>query len=434
VTQDLAALLVREQERTIELEKLTATLVARTRLAELVAHVGLTLTAVTDLRDTLQACAEAIVTQADAAFAGIWTFEERGQLLELQASAGTSTHTGVANRVPVGQSTIGRIAQEQRRYVSNRVVGDDRVAEQDWARREGIVALAGYPLMVGDELVGVIATFARRELSDMDRLALGAVSHGIALGIQRRRSEEALRRRAEELSRLAAALERSNQELDAFAYAASHDLRAPLRGIANLAQWIEEDLEDTIKDETREMLQLMRGRMHRMEALIEGILQYSRAGRMHSAPEMVRLERLLHEIVELLAPPDAASIEIPADLPAFTTERLPLQQIFMNLIGNAIKYGGGDAAVVTIGWREAGRFYEFSVSDRGPGIPEEFQDRIWGIFQTLEPRDRVEAAGVGLALVKKLVEAQGGRVWVESKVGEGSTFRFLWPRYSQETA
>lgn len=426
MTDDIATQLVREQERTQELEKLTATLTVRARLAELVAQVGLTLTAAEGLRSTLQACAEAIVTHTHAAFARIWTLNDAEGVLELQASAGMYTHLdGPHSRVPVGMYKIGSIAQERQPHLTNQVIGDPRVGDQEWARREGMVSFAGYPLMVGTDLVGVMAMFARHQLSEMDLQALGAVSHNIALGIQRRRNEETLRQRAAELAALAAALERSNRELDAFAYAASHDLRAPLRGIANLAQWIEEDLQGDLKDETREMLQLMRSRMHRMESLIEGILQYSRAGRSHAAPEPIAVADLLQEVLDLLAPGPAARIELPDDLPVVISERLPLQQVFMNLLSNALKYGG-PAPSVTISARDAGLFYEFSVSDRGPGIPPEFTDRIWGIFQTLEPRDKVEAAGIGLALVKKLVEAQGGRAWVESKVGEGATFRFLW--------
>jgi signal transduction histidine kinase len=231
-----------------------------------------------------------------------------------------------------------------------------------------------------------------------------------------------------QLADVALALERTNRELDSFAYAASHDLRAPLRGIANLAQWIEEDLLSTgdIKAETREMLELMRGRMHRMEALIEGLLQYSRAGRVHQRPEAVDVVELVREVVDLLSPPEGVEVAISQDLPVIVTERLLLQQVFQNLIGNAIKHANRSDPTIVVGSKRVGPFYEFSVSDNGAGIAPEFHERIWGIFQTLEVRDRVEGAGIGLALVKKLVEAQSGRVSLESAPGAGATFRFLW--------
>jgi signal transduction histidine kinase len=269
-------------------------------------------------------------------------------------------------------------------------------------------------------------------LGEPDRLV------GVCMDVtERKRSEEALKQseqnlrvRAEELARFAYALERSNRELDAFAYAASHDLRAPLRGIANLAQWIEEDLQsqDRLPPETAEMLQLMRSRMHRMEALIEGLLQYSRAGRVRQAPETVSTKKLVRDIVDLLAPPEDVTISISPDLPTFVTTRLPLQQVLLNLIGNALKHANREHAEVAITSADAGPSFEFSVTDNGQGIPEEFQDRIWGIFQTLEARDKVEGTGIGLALVKKLVDAEGGRVWVESEPGQGATFKFLWPK------
>jgi signal transduction histidine kinase len=257
-------------------------------------------------------------------------------------------------------------------------------------------------------------------LKDDDGVVFGLMSHAVDV------TDHVTTRK--QLGDLAEALERSNRELDSFAYAASHDLRAPLRGIANLAQWIEEDLlaSEQIKPETREMLELMRGRMHRMENLIEGLLQYSRAGRVHQKPEAVDVGELVRGVVDLLSPPEGMSVAIARDLPSITTERLLLQQVFQNLIGNAIKHASRDDAEIVVTAKRVGPFYEFAVSDNGPGIAPEFHDRIWGIFQTLEARDRVEGAGIGLALVKKIVEAQSGRVWVDSTLGAGATFKFLW--------
>jgi PAS domain S-box-containing protein len=254
---------------------------------------------------------------------------------------------------------------------------------------------------------------------------------GICMDItERKEAEQDLRAHAERLGRLAAALKRTNQELDAFAYAASHDLRAPLRGIANLAQWIEEDLADAgaLKSETRDMLALLRSRMHRMESLIDGILEYSRAGRVTDPPVPVQTGRLVQEVVDLLDVPAHAEISIADDLADVCSPPLPLQQIFMNLIGNALKYNRSATPRVWITSADAGGFVRFSVRDNGPGIAPEYHDRIWGIFQTLDSRDRIEGTGIGLSLVKKLVEGQGGHAWVDSTPGDGATFHFLWPR------
>jgi len=291
---------------------------------------------------------------------------------------------------------------------------------------------AASPLFTGHSPNGRRFNYVIQPLHDDSGTIYGLLTHAIDVTpqVQAREAllvtERDLRRRADELARLASALERSNGELDAFAYAASHDLRAPLRGIANLAQWIEEDLQDRIGDDTREMLALMRTRMHRMEALIEGLLEYSRAGRVRHDVESIDTGRVVDEAVDLLSPPDGASVTVAGDLPTVIGEHLPLQQVFLNLIGNAIKHANRADPEIRISVKDAGDFYEFAIADNGPGIAPQFQDRIWGIFQTLEPRDKVEGTGIGLALVKKLVESQGGQVWVESTPGSGATFRFLW--------
>ena len=241
------------------------------------------------------------------------------------------------------------------------------------------------------------------------------------------------RKRAEaEREQLIRALARSNQELDQFAYVASHDLKAPLRGIANLSQWIEEDLEGGLKGEGKAQMELLRGRVQRMEALIDGILQYSRAGRARAKPETVDTGALVHDIIELLSPPKEVTILVQPGMPCLQTERVPLQQVFMNLISNAVKHAGKDDPTIHVAWWDNGTKVEFSVSDNGQGIAPQFHERIFGIFQTLEARDKVEGAGIGLSVVKKIVEAKQGRVWVESEPGKGATFRFEWPK--QETA
>ncbi|HEX8435321.1 PAS domain-containing sensor histidine kinase [Archangium sp.] len=226
-----------------------------------------------------------------------------------------------------------------------------------------------------------------------------------------------------------AVLERSNQELDQFAYVASHDLKAPLRGIANLSRWIEDDLKDAMSDETREQMRLLRGRVGRMEALINGILDYSRAGRVRGQPEPVDVGRLLADCVELLAPPSEATVEVASAMPTLHAERVPLQQVFLNLLSNALKHAGRAEVRVRVAAHEVGAFWEFSVADDGPGIAPEYHERIWGLFQTLRSQDDQAGTGIGLSVVKKSVESRGGRAWLESALGQGATFRFTWPKH-----
>ena len=240
----------------------------------------------------------------------------------------------------------------------------------------------------------------------------------------------------ETAERSAAAVIDAYRELDQFAYVASHDLKAPLRGIANLAQWIQDDTGERLGDESAEHIRLLQGRVHRMEALIDGILAYSRAGRMLNSPEQIDTGALVREVIELLAPPDEVTIEVPSQMPTVIAERVPLQQVFLNLIGNAVKHTRVERSdvIVRIDWRDLGDAFEFSVSDNGPGIDPEYHERIWGIFQTLAPRDKVEGTGIGLSVVKKIVETRGGSTSVESSPNQGATFRFIWPKTVRQEA
>lgn len=252
---------------------------------------------------------------------------------------------------------------------------------------------------------------------------------------ERKQAEESLRLRAEELSWTAQMLAKTtnvlrkrNQELDQFAYVVSHDLKAPLRAIANLSSWIEEDLSESMTEDTLHQMNLLRGRVHRMEGLIEGLLQYSRVGRIQVPSEMVKVEKLLAEIIDSLAPPSGFEVKVEPGMPTFVTEKLALQQVFSNLISNAIKHNRGESGHVKISVKELDDFYEFSVADDGPGIAPQYHDKVFVIFQTLEARDKVENTGIGLSLVKKIVEGQGGTISLESAEGEGATFRFTWPK------
>jgi signal transduction histidine kinase len=230
--------------------------------------------------------------------------------------------------------------------------------------------------------------------------------------------------------RLSDALAASNRELDQFAYVASHDLKAPLRGIANLSQWIEEGLAGKMDGETKRQMEMLRGRVRRLDALIDGILSYSRAGRARDRIEPVDVGALLVETRELLSPRPEAAISLGDGMPVLDAERVPLQQVFLNLMSNALKHAQRADARVSVTCDDEGGFYHFRVADNGPGIAPEYHERIWTLFTTLRARDEVEGTGIGLSVVKKIVETRGGRVAVESAAGAGATFHVHWPKHS----
>jgi light-regulated signal transduction histidine kinase (bacteriophytochrome) len=215
-----------------------------------------------------------------------------------------------------------------------------------------------------------------------------------------------------------------NKELRDFAYIVSHDLKAPLRGITQLVHWLVQDYANAFDEKGQEMTELLCHRVKRMGHLIDGILEYSRAGRIEETHEQIDLNTLVNDVIEMITPPESMQIAVENDLPTVFGDRTRLEQVFQNLFSNAVKFMDKPEGKITIGCLDDGAFWKFSVADNGPGIDEKDHEKIFQIFQILASSDEQESTGVGLAIVKKIVEFYGGEIWVESTVGEGSTFLF----------
>ena len=294
--------------------------------------------------------------------------------------------------------------------------------------------------LTAQALVNVVtnALTERKLQAQLDRQKVDLVADLQATIAKYQVSEHQLQNRVVEVEqanlRLAQAthlLEDRNQELDDFSHIASHDLQAPLRGISNLAEWLVSDLEDKLPIESQQQLQLIQSRVIQMNTMINDLLQYARVGRENIDDVTIDLSNLIAEVIELLDPPTGFEIRFPTNLPKINTQVLLLKQVLSNLIGNAIKYYDSPNPEVEILVEDYESCLHFTVIDNGLGIAPENHKKIFSIFQTLVSREDLKGTGIGLTIVKKIVESRGGSVWVESELGRGSTFSFTWPKTSR---
>ncbi|MGE0789355.1 MAG: ATP-binding protein [Sandaracinaceae bacterium] len=370
------------------------------------------------------------------------------KLDEMEVTIRMADHGDRAGALAIVETDLGLARMTELRSILSEIEGhesdklqrrrsrlDDRRA---WAELIVVAGTASAFALLMLVYAGIRSSIQREEQRQAELIEK---THALAEGhVELAQKNEELERQlakvaelGRELSIKNSELATRNRDLDQFAYVASHDLRAPLRGIANLAHWIEEDLGEAIPDESREHLALLKGRITRMEGLIDGVLQYSRAGRDRGELIAVDAAKVVRDVVDLLGAEDDEEehrVEIDPRLEGLQllADGVQLRQVVQNLVSNAIKHARTDDRRIAVGGRAIDdELAELYVRDNGPGIEPRFHERIFGIFQTLAPRDEIESTGIGLAVVKKIVERAGGTVRLESEAGKGACFYFTWP-------
>lgn len=290
-----------------------------------------------------------------------------------------------------------------------------------------------FPILRDDSMVCcLIEIFSAQQIEQETVKLMGPTIDVLRTGYFRLIAEKSQAELITELEQRNEEVAQRNAELDEFTYVASHDLRAPLRAIQALSQMITEDEFQSLSQPGKEKLDLLGARVVRMNRLLDDLLAYSRVGRKKGSVERIDTRQLVNDIVELLGVGSNVNIRIASEMPVLVCERAPLEQVFRNLIDNAIKHHHREDPNITISCRTIPEYYEFCIADDGPGINKMHHERVFKMFETLRPRDEVEGSGMGLALIRKFAAAVGGFIRLESEPGEGCRFYVSWPRKADD--
>jgi light-regulated signal transduction histidine kinase (bacteriophytochrome) len=310
-----------------------------------------------------------------------------------------------------------------------RNVDDPNYQPIDPATRSGLCV----PIMAGNRLLGVLNVESRQPdaFSDADEHLMFTLAGQLASALERLRAEQQLhiinRDLEQRVIQRTAELEHANRELEAFSYSVSHDLRAPLRAINSFIRIIKDDFSDAIEPEGLVFLDKVIAASLKMVRLIDDLLEFSRTTRQELDRQVVDMRVIVQHVIESLGPEtESRQVEwVVTDLPPAQADPSLIQQVYANLIGNAVKYTGkSDQARIEVGhyFQDGGVVY--FVRDNGAGFDMQYADKLFGVFQRLHREDEFSGTGIGLAIVKRIIERHGGRIWVEAEVDQGAAFFF----------
>ncbi len=293
-----------------------------------------------------------------------------------------------------------------------------------WQKKGLIVPFILSALLLFLPLVTFLEFF---EMSNLENI-LRALSL-IILGLVVSYLSEQISKTQSDLEDTLTNLKRSNKDLQQFAYVASHDCKEPLRAIISFSELLQQEYQAQLDEEGEEYLEFILDGALRMRYLINDLLNYSRVKTKAKKPELVNVNTLLENVKKNLQNSimESNAIIICEDMPTIRGDRTQILQLFQNFVGNAIKFRRKISPIVKVGVKKREKYWEFYVEDNGIGIEEKYFDRIFGIFKRLHTREEYEGSGMGLAICKRIVERLGGKIWVESEIGKGSTFFFTIP-------
>ncbi len=425
-----------------------ADLEARTRLVNLIAAVSDALIWKGTLPAILQRCCEALVDTLEVAFARIWTLDEQGQVLLLQASAGLYTHLdGFHSRVPVGQFKIGLIAAERLPHLSNAVIGDPRVSDQEWAKREGMVAFAGYPLMIEGRVVGVMAVFARHTLSTVTLDTMRAAAKTIALSIDHRQIEQERERLLLTTQQAREQAEDALEARNAFLSSVSHDLKTPLTSIKGNAQMLQLRIKrgtlSSPQDIARlqQSLETIESSVKKMRTMIDDLLDLAQlqAGQKldfdTSEENFVTLVQRVVEEQQATTTKHQLLFQTAVSELVVSIDEARLERVVGNLLNNAIKYSPVGGAITISLSQEHGETSDWAVlalQDEGIGIPAADLPHIFEPFRRADnSKGKIQGTGVGLTSAAQIIEQHAGTITVESEEGVGTLFTIRIPLLSR---
>lgn len=424
-------------------------------------NVSLNMLSSLNLNDVITMTMEPLVSIFGAAFARLWLIgdgdrcedcthssicPDKSKCLHLKITMGMKADEEKDMRIPIGTSKVGYIAETRKAELVNNIFDDNMIDNQEWFWKKGIISFAGYPIAVGNELLGVIAMFSRRTISEEEFNILGSFVNRTSMAIQNAKLhseitelnlnlEKKVEERTYELELANAKLKKADQMKSEFLANMSHELRTPLNAIIGFAEILRDGIIGPLnEDQLSSVIDIYESGKHLLQ-MINDILDLSKveAGRMELIPEEFSISKYIEDTYSIIR--DMANkkqlkliLNVPKDLPNVYADPVKFKQIMYNLLSNAIKFTPSGSITTSVEFN--GEEFIISVADTGIGIEKENFEIVFDEFRQVDSSQsrQHEGTGLGLALTKKLVELHGGRIWVESEgLGKGSKFSFTLP-------